>query len=300
MGAMRTWTSVALCALLGLAGLGQGCVLTIVGDGVEGRYLPGVPYVSQPPPNPLGFPSVDHWSGPLAAAGAIAYLATTVGGWPRGVTGNLTPGELSAYLGYFTATNGLGSPDRANAALGLPGTIVDDLVAGIREYARWDPVHRFRTPPPPMLNKAGFDAEVVLIEGQGLVPARYQEALNRGSPPLVVFRYWNPVDSGRAMWVTGSGYRVYVRFYTWGPEIRSSTQSSLSGPGVPREAWDPDRGVGHVVVGEGYLIGDPDGPGPLPNTLWLLVRDTWAATAEHGAIPWGQVSALVLLGPPRN
>lgn len=288
-----------LCGLLGLAGLGQGCVLTIVGEGLEGRYLPGVPDVSQPPPNPLGFASVDNWSGPLAAASAIAYLETTVGGWPRGVSGNLSPEALSAYLGYFMATNGAGSPDRANAALGFPGTIVEDLVAGLREFARWDPVYRFRTPPPALLNKAGFDAEVVLIEGRGLDPARYQVALNRGSPPLVVFRYWNPVDSGRAMWLSASGYRVHARFYTWGPEIRSSSESSLAGRGVPPEIWDPERRIGFVAVGEGYLSGDPDGPGPLPNTLWLLVRDTWGVTAEHVAIPWGEVVALVLLGRAR-
>ncbi|MCR4391850.1 MAG: hypothetical protein NUV94_03505 [Candidatus Acetothermia bacterium] len=132
---MRAWCCVALSVVLGLAGLGQGCVLTIAGGGLEGRYLAGVPDVSQPPPNPLGFLSVDNWSGPLAAASAIASLGATVGGWPRGVSGNTAPDALSAYLGYFMATNGQGSPDRANAALGLPGTIVDDLASGIREFA---------------------------------------------------------------------------------------------------------------------------------------------------------------------
>ena len=296
---MRTWSSVAMCALFCLVGVGQGCVLMISGDGLEGRYIAGVPDVSQPPPNPLDFASVDNWSGPLSAASVIAFLGGTVGGWPRGVSGNLHPGAVSAYLGYFMATNGIGSPDRANAVLRLPGTILEDLVAGIREFARWDPVHRFRTPPPSMLNKAGFDAEVLLIQAPDLEPGRYHAALNRGRPPLVVLRYWNPRDTGRAMWLTASGYRVHVRFYTWGPEIRSSKESSLVSAGVPPEVWDPDRGVGHVVVGEGFLIGDPDGPGPLPNTLWLLVRDTWAATAEHVAIPWGEVVGLVVLGPAR-
>ncbi len=294
---MRTSSCVALGVLLGVAALGQGCVLAIGGGGLEGRYIAGVPDVSQPPPNPLGFASVDNWSGPLAAASAIAFLSSTIGGWPRGVTGNLSPDALSAYLGYFMATNGRGSPDRLNATLGLPGTVVDDLVAGIREFARWDPLHRFRTPPPPILNKAGFEAEVVLIEGSGLSPASYQAGLARGSPPLVVFRYWNPVDSGRALWLEASGHRVHVRFYTWGPEVRSSAAGSLAG--VPREAWDPERRIGPVAVGEGFLVGDPDGPGPLPGALWLLVRDTWAATAEHVAIPWGEVLALVLLGGAR-
>lgn len=294
---MRTWIALALGGLLSLGGAGQGCVLPLVGEGLEGRYIAGVPDVSQPPPNPLGFPSVGDWSGPLAAASAIAFLEKTVGGWPRGVSGNLAPDALSAYLGYFMATNGVGSPDRTNAALRLPGTILEDLVVGIREFARWDPVHRFRTPPPPLLNKAGFDAEVVLIEGSGVEPERYRAALGRGSPPLVVLRYWNPLDSGQARWLAAAGYRVHVRFYTWGPEIRSSAESSLGG--VPREVWDPARRIGHVVVGEGYLVGDPDGAGPLPNTLWLLVRDTWGATAEHVAIPWGEVLGLILLGPAR-
>lgn len=299
LGAVRAWPSAAACGLLCLVGLGQGCVLAIVGDGLEGRYIAGVPDVSQPPPNPLGFPSVDSWSGPLAAAAAVAFLATTVGGWPGGVTGNLPPEALSAYLGYFMATNGTGSPDRANAAQGLPGTTLEDLVAGIVEFARWDPVHRFRTPPPPPLNKAGFDAEVALIDGHDLNPIRYQVALGQGSPPLVAFRYWNPVDSGTTLWLTASGYRVPARFYTWGPEIRSSKESSLTGAGVPRETWAPDRRIGHVAVGVGYLVGDPDGTGPLPHTLWLLVRDTWAATAEHVAIPWREVLALVVLRPAR-
>lgn len=296
---MRSWAPVVLGVLVGVVGAGQGCVVTISGDGLEGRYVAGVPDMSQPPPNPLEFPSVDNWSGPLAGASTIAYLGTTVGGWPRGVSGNLSPAEVSAYLGYFMATNGVGSPDRANAVRGLPGTIVEDLVAGIREFARWDPVHRFRTPPPAMLNKAGFDADVVLVGGPHLGPHAYQASIRAGSPPLVVFRYWNPLDSGHALWVTGSGYRVYVRFYTWGPEIRSSKDSSVAGAGVPVEIWDPDRGIGHVVVGEGFLIGDPDGAGPLPSALWLLLRDTWGATADHVAIPWGEVLALVLLGRAR-
>jgi hypothetical protein len=282
-----------VAALLPVTGLGQACVLSISGDGFEGRIIPGIPDVSQPPPNALRFPSVDHWSGPAAAAGVIAFLDGTVG-WPIGVSGNLSPEALSGYLGYFMATNGSGSPDRINARARRPGTLIEDLAAGIREFARWDEVHLHRTPPPPLVNKAGVNWEAVVVAGE-VDPPIYQRVLGTGTPPLVVLRYWNPVDSGRALWISASGHRFHVRFYTWGAPIRSSREVGPLGDGVPAEEWAPEHGIGHVVVGEGWLEGDPDGRGPLPKALWLLVRDTWAATAEHVAIPWGEVLALITI-----
>jgi len=290
---MRAWTMVVLCVAVSLVGTAQGCVLAITGGGLEGRYIHGVPDVSQPVPNYLAFASVDHWSAPLSAASVIAFLSTTVGYWGRGVSGNLPPGELSSYLGYFMATNGAGSPDREGHRLRLPGTVLGDIAAGIREYARWDPGHRFRTPPPAILNKAGAEWEVSLLSGDTHL---YREALRTGVPPLVVFAYWNPLDSGRDLWLDASGRRVNVRFYTWGLAI-TSTEGLASVPGFPVEAWGPDVGVGHAVVGVGYLDGDPDGAGPLPHGIWLIVHDTWAATAERVAIPWDHVLGLVTIGP---
>lgn len=294
---MRAWAALVLCAALSLAGASQGCVLAITGGGLEGRYIHGVPDVSQPPPNLLGFASTANWSAPLSAANVIAFLATTVGYWGRGVSGNLAPGDLSAYLGYFMATNGAGSPDRVNSRLRLPGTLLADIAAGIREYARWDPSHRFYTPPPAILNKAGADWNVSLLQGPALDLSRYRQAVGTGIPPLVVFAYWNPVDSGRALWLDASGRRVNVRFYAWGPAIASTEGLAPAGAGVPVESWDAEKGIGHIAVGVGYLQGDPDGPGPLPDTTWLLVHDTWAATAEHVAIPWVHVLGLVTIGP---
>lgn len=294
---MRVGTALVLCAALFLTGASQGCVLAITGGGLEGRFIHGIPDVSQPPPNHLGFASTANWSAPLSAANVIAFLATTVGYWGRGVSGNLTPGDLSAYLGYFMATNGEGSPDRANSHSRLPGTRIEDIAAGIREYARWDPSHRFHTPPPAILNKAGADWEVSLFQGAALDAHRYRQAVGTGVPPLVVFAYWNPLDSGRDLWLDASGRRVNVRFYTWGPAITSTAGLTPAGAGVPVESWDAERGIGHVGVGEGYVVGDPDGPGPLPDTTWLLVHDTWAATAEHVAIPWAHVLALITIGP---
>jgi len=293
---MRAWCALGLCIVITAVGTGQGCVLAVTGDGLVGWYIHGVPDVSQPVPNHLGFASVDGWSAPLSAASVIAFLSTTVGYWGRGVSGNLAPAELSSYLAYFMATNGSGSPDRANHRLRLPGTVLADIAAGVRDFARWDPVHRFRTPPPPILNKAGADWEVRAVEGDALDADRYRDALRTGVPPLVVFAYWNPEDTGRELWLHGSGRNVSVRFYTWGSVIAATTGADTTA-GVPVEAWSPDDGIGHVVVGVGYLEGDPDGAGPLPHGTWLVVHDTWAATAERVAIPWDHVLGLVTIGP---
>ncbi|MBC7222501.1 hypothetical protein H5T56_05935 [Candidatus Bipolaricaulota bacterium] len=72
-------------------------------------------------------------------------------------------------------------------------------------------------------------------------------------------------------------------------------------PKVPEEQWDEKkdegRRIGHAVTGVGWFKGDPDGHGLLPNTLWVIVHDTWSTTPQDVAVPWNYVRGLVRLGP---
>ena len=65
---------------------------------------------------------------------------------------------------------------------------------------------------------------------------------------------------------------------------------------VPNEKWNEKQGIGHAVTAVGFLEGDPDGSGPLPETRWVIVHDNWASTPENIAIPWKNINGVVFFG----
>jgi hypothetical protein len=270
-----------------------------VGD-AAGSFIHNVPDASQPPSNILHFHSVDNWCAPLAAANSIVFLDLVVEfDWAHGVTGGLDPLELSEYLGYFMATNGEGSPDRENAQQGVPGTLSKDIGPGILDFAVWD---GHEPPDVSPLEKEQVKWEAVHLDQQVddelLFKLLVEFIWETGVPPILSFTYWNPMIVKEEK--IGEE-KILTYFAAWGEPIASTQEIRPEKPEeekkseVPVEYWDAS--VGHAVTAVGFLEGDPDGArDPLPNTLWVIVHDNWASTAENIAIPWKNINGIVFFG----
>jgi len=272
-------------------------VTEVMGDGFEGAYIAKVPDASQPPPNPLGFQSVDNWCAPLAAANAIVFLDQVAEAeWAIEVSGGLSADGLSAYLGYAMATNGEGSPDRLNASPRRPGTMNKDIPYGIMGFVEWN-----GEPPPgerPM-QKTRHSWRADLLGSEAGIEAlwdAYRGSIERGIPAVLCFAFWNPIRPTPIALPTSREDTV-ITFYLWGNPIMSTDPLRKEDAKIPEEKWDDHWGIGHAVTGVGFLKGDPDGRGPLPETLWVIVHDNWSSTAEHVAIPWEHLVALIKLLP---
>jgi len=265
-----------------------------VGD-AAGSFIHKVPDACQPPNNVLHFHSVDNWCAPLATANSIVFLDSVVGlDWARGVTGGLDPLKISEYLGYFMATNGEGSPDRENAQQRLPGTLSEDIGPGIVDFAVWDG----REPPHvPTLEKERYEWKAVRFDEQVddelLFEFLAKFVSGTGVPPILCFTYWNPEEMATFN-LEPDG--TPICFATWGESLSSTEILHKENPKVPNEEWNEKQGIGHAVTAEGFLKGDPDGSGPLPETRWVIVHDNWATTAENVAIPWKNVNGIVFFG----
>ena len=269
-----------------------------VGD-AAGLFIHNVPDASQPPSNTLHFHSVDNWCAPLAAANSIVFLDLVVGlDWARGVTGGLEPLELSEYLGYFMATNGEGDPHRENAQQGVPGTLSEDIGPGILDFAVWDGHEPLPVPP---LEKEQVKWQAVHLDQQvddELLFTLLEEFIYQtGVPPVLCFTYWNPMVVEKE---EIGEEKVLTYFAAWGEPIASTQEIRPEKPEeekkseVPVEYWK--AGVGHAVTAVGFLEGDPDGSGSLPNTLWVIVHDNWASTPQNLAIPWENINGIVFFG----
>lgn len=267
------------------------------GDGIEGLYITEVPDASQPPPNPLGFRSVSNWCAPLAAANAIVFLDQVAeADWAIKVTGGLSPNDLSAYLGWFMATNGEGSRDRLNASHGWPGTLSKDIPDGVMDYAKWDGE--------PLPNRMWKERHSWLVEpfdtdsGVEALWEAYRETIEKGVPAILCFTFWNPIKPTQIKLHTTSDKEPGLfTFYLWGEPITSTGPLRKENPKIPEEEWNEKLGIGHAVTGVGFLKGDPDGSGPLPKTFWIIVHDNWSTTAEDVVIPWDHVTALITMSP---
>lgn len=274
-------------------------VLRLRGDSIEGLYISKVPDASQPPPNPLALQSVDNWCAPLAVANTIVFLDQIAGAdWAAEVSGHFAPGDLSAYLGYFMATNGEGSSNRVNSDRRLPGTLNRDIPYGIMDFARWN-----GEPPPGrvQIRKESYSwrVEVLRAENVGIetVWEAYCESIEEGIPVILCFAFWNPIKPTTLRLASSTGDVTTIAFYLWGDQITSTTALRKEDPKIPEEYWDEFHGIGHAVTGVGFLRGDPDGRGPLPDGLWVIVHDNWGTTAERVAIPWEYVVEMVRLLP---
>ena len=266
----------------------DGFVARLVGEGFEGLYIMKVPDASQPPPNLFGVRSVADWCAPLAAANAVAFLDQVVEAeWAWNVSGGLSPGDLSAYIAYFMATNGEGSEDRLNASSRRPGTLDVDIAPGIMDFAEWPG----EAPPGPM-RKEPHRWEVELLGpdvGDDALIEAYAATVERGVPAVLCFAFWNPIGSTPLTLFSAAGDAVTVAQCLWGEAIASTADLRKEDPKIPEEEWDAKSGVGHAVTGVGFL---KDG-----ERLWAIVHDNWSATAEDVAVPWAHVVALIRLLP---
>ncbi|MEN3010379.1 MAG: hypothetical protein ABDI20_05290 [Candidatus Bipolaricaulaceae bacterium] len=274
-------------------------VWKIAGDGVEGVYIGSVPDYSQPPRlselfRCLGFRAVDNWCAPLAAANALVFLDQIAAAeWARGVTSILSPESLSAYLAYFMGTNGEG----AGGTGGYRGTQSAMIAVGLEKFA----TEEGRGLPCP-LDKASFSWDVEFVRAVPHTERAFEVYLpstEKGIPAILTFTYWNPVKGVArelpALDAHGNKVCLALTFYLWGEPLTSTARLRKEDPKVPEEAWDEKGGIGHAVTGVGWLKGDPDGAGPLPETLWLIVHDNWATTAENVAIPWENLLGAVII-----
>jgi hypothetical protein len=108
---------------------------------------------------------------------------------------------------------------------------------------------------------------------------------------VMTFAHWSLVDPYSAI-LMGVPGNIGVDFYDWGPNPQGS---GSPGGDALLEGWnlasDPHVATGHTVTVVGYRVDcDPDGDGPLPQTDWVVVHDTWRATPTNVAVPWADVS----------
>jgi len=251
-------------------------------------HIPQVPDVQQPITGSLGNPTTNSCA-PVSVVNVTEYWDNVVNDpGANMVNAGLVPKTAADYISYFVDHGNWGSPARRNGTM-YPistGTYSADIEPGFNEFVRWDAAHLFTTPPPALPpGKAGYDwnHSTDYVNGFG----KHVASIDSGHPDVICFRYWNPVFSGFIM-ADPSGETI--EFYTWGPQV------SGSGPPNPPEQWNLNYGqecVGHAVTGVGYLIGDPDGPGPLPNAQWFICHDNWPTTGINVALQWGNWAATI-------
>ena len=288
----RCLAILLLLAFVALPALAQpeSFVVRLVGDGFEGLYIMEVPDASQPPPNPLGYRSVDNWCAPLAAANALFFLDRVAGAeWALKVSGGLSPDDLSVYLGYFMTTNGEGSAERVNAASQRPGTLNADIAPGLIEFAEWH-----GEPPPGLVWKERYPWRVDFLgsdAGDEALLEAYAASIETGIPVVLCLAFWNPVAPTALTLSSSTSTRdaVPIAFYAWGDPITSTTDLRKENPKTPDESWDGKCGIGHAVTGVGFLKDR--------ERFWVIVHDNWSTTVMDVAIPWEYVSALIRFLP---
>jgi hypothetical protein len=199
-------------------------------------------------------------------------------------------------------TNGTGSHERINAELQLPGTITADIPGGFFKYVHCDQAHPCDVPAPDVVPERGADLVVELVQGDpnGEPLEALMDSIEKGIPPIICFNYWNPkqiVEMGLG-WIERD-LKETLSFCTWGEPLGSTEELYKKNPKIPLEQWSKSEKavVGHAVTGVGFAEGDPDGDGPLPETLWVIVHDNWSTTPRNVVIPWENVHGVVVYGP---
>ncbi len=125
----------------------------------------------------------------------------------------------------------------------------------------------------------------------------YCRTVELGIPAVLCFGFWNPIKPTPVTIRTSTGEAITITFYLWGDPITSTDTLCKKDPKIPQEEWDTGWGIGHAVTGVGYLRGDPDGRGSLPEDLWLVVHDNRSTTAEDMAVPLDNLVTLIKFLP---
>jgi hypothetical protein len=266
-------------------------IIFLMGNLSMAAIIPNVPDLQQPPTGSIGNP-VNNACAPMSAANITMYWDTVIRHSDAiNVDAGLIGNTAADYLYYFMDTDNWGSPVRMNGTVypAAVGTYNNDILPGFLEFVRWDGTHPFLTPPPNLpLGKLGFDWT---FNADSLIGYNsHVAAINGGKPDIVCFKYWNPLPTG--IFVNDpSGERI--DFFQWGPQIQDWPN--------PVEHWNLNyfgEGIGHAVTGVGYFSNyDPDGPGPIPQSNWLVCHDNWAGTPRNVAIPWANWSFSVFSDP---
>jgi len=268
-------------------------ILISVEPQTESVLIPEVPDIDQPPTKTLPITTQTNYSAPIAAENITEYWDYIIKDTNAlAVDATLSSPTVAEYIGYFMDTNNDGSKDRGNGTDNHNGTFIKDSAIGLTEFVRWDASHPFDTPPatPPDLPplKAGYAWEITTDYTVGW--DFYKTEINAFRPALVNFTFWNPVSTGISVINTATGEEIDI--YTWGSEISESQSANLSNP---EEIWNLLTGedcIGHTVTGVGYIENwDPDGP--LPESNFAIVHDTWDTTPKHIAIPWENWNATI-------
>ena len=266
-------------------------IVILVGNLSMAALIPNVPDLQQPPTGSIGNPT-NNACAPTSAANITMYWDTVML-HPNAINvdARLIGNTAADYLYYFMDTDNWGSPTRMNGTAYPPavGTYNNDILPGFLELVRWDAAHPFLTPPPNLPTaKLGFDW---IFNADSLIGyGPHVAAINAGKPDIVCFKYWNPLPTG--VFVNDpSGARI--DFFQWGNQIQDWPN--------PVEHWNLNyfgEGIGHAVTGVGYFSNyDPDGPGPLPLTNWIVCHDNWQGTPTNVAIPWQNWSFSVYADP---
>jgi hypothetical protein len=259
-----------------------------------GILIGQVPDTQQPTTGSLGNP-INNACAPVSVVNITQYW-DVVRTHPNAfhVNAALIPKTAADYIAYFVDQSNWGSPVRLNGTVypAAAGTYSADIMPGFFEFVRWDALHLFTTPPPPLpVQKLGYDWTYT-SDYVASFP-NHMASIDNGRPDVLCFRYWNPINSGVTQIDVPSG--EVITFYTWGPIVSGSSSPN------PTEQWNLNYSqecIGHAVTGVGYYVNyDPDGGGPLPLTNWFICHDNWSTTAMDVALPWANWAATITGDP---
>ncbi len=267
-------------------------VAMLLAQAARAVLIPNVPDVNQPIGSSIGNPGMNACAPASAANIAVYWDQVMAHTNALQVCAGFAGATVADYLFYFMDTDDWGSPSRMNGTVmsPAPGTYNGDIAVGVLEFARWDSVSLFTTPPPSLpAGKLGYDWITGVDSSVGF--NWHAAEIDSGRPDIVSFGYWNPLPSGFMAPDDSTGEPI--EFYTWGEEVSESHD-----PPETYNGLDGSEGIGHAVSGVGYLrAADPDGPGPLPTTDWIICHDNWMITGINVAIPWAHWKQTVSVEP---
>lgn len=251
-----------------------------------------------PPGPPAGPPGVMDWCTPTAAANVmgwyedtqgavfsgagdgIAYPNTLPAGYPNNDTNAGAPDNLPDYqqnqwndgsveMGYYMDTRGW----KTNT--NQWGTSRPNVPGGIQAYLG-------QYLPGTVWQVWNYDMAAGGQQAQG-----YNDYLNGGLAPTFPAMGVVP-NNGVA---DAAPEPVLVCWDAW---INAQAGPTLNAHGITWYDWTQPVGPAHCVTGVGYATNfDPDGPGPWPQTDWVICYDNWRSTPPAGfpnlmAVPYLQ------------